>query len=317
MDIDANWNRACFLLATGRYPEGWEAYEWRWKLPAARPRRSGIPPWRGEALGHRSLLLYSEQGLGDFIQFLRFVPPLAARGVRVVVESPPTLARIAATCSGVAQVVLPGDTVENVAAEAPLLSLARILGVSLQNLSSPHAYLRVAPELRVKWRTALPSSGFRVGLVWQGNPRQPSEPARSVPLRDLVSVLRVPGCRFVSLQRDHGRDQLLTLPDDIDMLDLGPTFSDLADTAATLSELDLVITTCTAVAHLAGALGRPVWVMLKTNPDWRWLLGRDDSPWYPTARLFRQREPGRWSDVAVGVSAALRVEVERWIAARL
>ena len=307
-DIAANNNLATWHLTQGDLRRGFARYEWRWHRPEAGPRRPGLPEWQGEPLSGRTVLLYQEQGLGDALQAARYVPILSATGARVVVECHPALLRLFRSLPGKAELCRRGEPVE-ADLQAPLMSLPYLCGTTLATLPHDVPYLRPDAELVRHVAPRLAGAGRRIGLVWQGNPRQVDEPHRSIPLALLDPLLRLSGATFYALQKDHGREQMAAVPADIRPIDLGPDLVDLATTAAVLSHLDLVITTCTAVAHLAGALGRPVWVLLKRGPDWRWMLDREDSPWYPTARLLRQRRTGDWQEVATRLTG----RVAEWL----
>lgn len=307
-DVALNNNLATWHLVQGDYPRGFALYEWRWRRPEAEARRAERPEWNGESLNGRRILLYPEQGLGDVLQMARYVPLLAGLGASVVIECPAPLLRLLGSLSGAPRLVGPGEAVA-ADFQAPLMSLPRLFRTTLETIPGNGPYLVADAALMAATAPLVAGSGRRIGLVWQGNPRQVDEPHRSIPLAALAPLVALPGATFYGLQRDHGRDQLTNFSGRDRIVDLGPRLDDLATTAAVLTHLDLVITTCTAVAHLAGALGRPVWVLLKRGADWRWMLDRPDSPWYPTARLIRQRRPGDWRDVAKRVTTM----AEAWI----
>lgn len=303
---DAHWNLGLLDLLQGRYATGWRGYEWRWRLPgfqhdAARFRQ---PWWTGEEGGGRTMLLHTEQGLGDAIQFVRFVPAVVARGWRVVLEVPPALMELFAALPGV--ILAPrGRELPPFDVHCPLLSLPGIVATTRDTIPAAVPYLAVPPERVAAWRARMPAGGVRVGIVWQGNPQFPGDRRRSVPLEWLAPLAWVPGVRLVSLQKNHGLDQLDRLSASLAAPSLGPGFDTLADTAAAMAALDLIVTSDTGLAHLAGALGRPVWVALQAVPDWRWGLNGEDCPWYPTMRLFRQTTPGDWAPVFARITAAL------------
>lgn len=295
-DVTLNNNLATWHLVRGEFPRGFDLYEWRWRRPEAAPRRQGLPEWQGEPLQGRALVLYQEQGLGDVLQMVRYVPALALLA-RVTIECQPSLHRLLAGLAGRPTLVEPGQVTE-ADVQAPLMSLPRLLRDDPRAGPSPVPYLAADPLLVASTAPLVTGSGRRIGLVWQGNPKQVDEPHRSIPLALLEPLLALDGATFYGLQREHGREQMETFLRRGRLVDLGPALDDLATTAAVLMRLDLVITTCTAMAHLAGALGRPVWILLKRGADWRWMLDRTDSPWYPTARLIRQMKPGDWRGVA-------------------
>jgi tetratricopeptide (TPR) repeat protein len=301
-------SKAACLLQSGDFGGGWPEYEWRLRLPelAASVRDFPQPRWMGErSIAGRTILLYGEQGLGDTIQFSRFVPEVVARGGRVVLEVQRSLVRLLANLPGVAEAVAQGDDLPPFDLHCPLPSLPSVLGTALENLPVK-PYLAAGPELAVPWLQrvrAFPS--LRVGLVWAGTTSLGADSRRSMAFAALRPLAEVRGVSFLSLQKDRaagqmGRSEALRPYDFTDEL------IDFADTAALVEALDLVISIDTSVAHLAGALGKPVWVLLRFDADWRWLRDRDDCPWYPTARLFRQTAPGDWDGVVSRVAAALR-----------
>ncbi|HYD71357.1 tetratricopeptide repeat-containing glycosyltransferase family protein [Azospirillum sp.] len=310
-DAGLHWNRAFALLLAGDMAEGWEEFEWRRNDDNAQPpwRPFPQPTWRGEDVQGRTLLLYAEQGLGDTIQFLRYVPMVAARGARIVLEVQPPLLPLLEGFPGVARVIGRGEPLPDFDLECPLMSLPRVFGTRVDSIPADVPYLRPDPARAAAWRERLlrhnGGEGPKVGLVWAGNPRFQADDLRSPRLSGLRAVLDVPGVRWFGLQMGDGRQDLERVPVPDGFTDLGGAIGDFADTAAIMANLDLVVSSCTSVAHLAGALGVPVWVALPFAPDWRWLLGRDDSPWYPTARLFRQERVGDWTGVARRIAAAL------------
>jgi tetratricopeptide (TPR) repeat protein len=287
------YNLALLLLLTGRFAEGWEAWEVRFAAGAV-PRRSFAQPvWDGAPLRGRTLLVYSEQGLGDTIQFCRYVPLLPAR---VVFEVQPRMKRLLRTLPGSADIIAAGDDLPPTDLVCPLMSLPRLLGTSFGTVP----YLSAEAERVEQWRQRLGGSGLKVGIAWQGNPSRHEDKGRSIDLREFLPLMEIPDIRLISLQRDDGLDQLGTVPGlrvetPGEDFDAGPDA--FVDTAAVMASLDLVITSDTAIAHLAGAMGRPVWVALRAVPDWRWMLGCADSPWYPTMRLFRQATRDDWAPV--------------------
>lgn len=304
---EAVFNRGMALLLKGDMARGLDGYEQRWQVKSFPGVRRNLPQplWDGASFKGRRLLLHAEQGAGDTIQFARYVPLICERGGDVLLDAPASLVRLLSTLEGNARVIRPGEEVAPFDLQLPLGSAMRAFRTELETIPASIPYLRADPDDRARWRERLDGNGLKVGITWQGNPDQGSEPHRSIPLRLLDPVLRVPGCRFFALQKEFGREQMTSLPPGL-LQDVGPVLTDFAETAAAIAELDLVITTCTSIAHLAGALGKPTWVLLRSAPDWRWLLGREDSPWYPSARLFRQRSAGDWPSVVVRVEEALR-----------
>ncbi|WP_052710047.1 glycosyltransferase [Azospirillum thiophilum] len=306
---------ATCLLMRGDLAPGFRAYEWRTRLADGQVEARGLPTplWDGGDPDGRRILLHDEQGLGDGIQFARYAPLLARRGAHVIVECNDALARLLATLPGVAEVVGRSAPTPAHDGHAALMSLPHLLGTTLATIPSEVPYLAADPSLVERWRDRLgpARAGLRVGLVWAGNPDLPDDPKRSPGLEPLLPLLDLPGVVFVSLQKGAGRADLERLGGrlPVGFRDVGNELGDLADTAAVVAQLDLVISVDSAVAHLAGALGRPVWTMVRAESEWRWMLERTDSPWYPTMRLFRQRRAGDWSDVV----AELRTALERMV----
>jgi ADP-heptose:LPS heptosyltransferase len=263
-----------------------------------------VPLWNGEDLAGRTVLLHGEQGYGDTIQGLRYVPLVAARGGRVVLEVPAPLARVAASVSGVAEFVTAGQALPRFDLVCPMLSLPRALGTTLETIPADLPYLAPPAEAVAQWRERLGGPGLRIGIAWAGSALHRSDAQRSIEIETLAPLLKTKGVRWFSLQVGERAADLARLPAGL-ITDLAPRLSDFADTAAALANLDLLISVDTAVVHLAGALARPAWVMLRARPDWRWMLEREDTPWYPSLRLFRQRERGDWDEVVARVRAAL------------
>jgi hypothetical protein len=302
------------LLLLGRFAEGWAEYEWRWKskdFVGTISSRSLSPEtlWDGSPLRGRTILLHQEQGLGDTLQFVRYAALLKEKGAgKVVVGCPPELLRLLQRCAGVDQAVTEIAVTAFDVHTFPL-NLPRLLETtSVERIPANVPYLDIDTRLVETWKARLAAleeqdPRLRVGIVWQGNPGHKGDRKRSVRLQQFAPLAELPGVRLISLQKGVGREQLEKLPGLA--LDLGPELTDLADTAAVIRNLDLVISVDTVVAHLAGALAAPVWVVLPKVPDWRWLLQREDSPWYPTMRLFRQAEHGQWDDVFQRIHHAL------------
>lgn len=315
---DLHRNLGMVLLTLGRFAEGWPEYEWRWNCRDA-PVRPAFrkPAWNGGSLEGRTLLVYNEQGLGDTLQFARYAPLARRRGGRVILTCQPPLLRLLRTLQGVDEIIPAGPLSESrFDTHAPLLGLPGLLGTTLDTVPADVPYLSPEPDLVERHRGRLPppaAGGLRIGINWQGNPKPGVDLGRSFPLSHFVPLARIPGIQLVSLQKNHGVEQLADLPPDVRVTTLGDDFDGGADafidTAAVMASLDLIITSDTAMAHLAGALGRPVWVALKHVPEWRFLLHREDSPWYPTMRLFRQDRPDDWSGVFAKIAAALELLV--------
>jgi tetratricopeptide (TPR) repeat protein len=310
-DAEAHVHLALCLLIAGHYEEGFREYEWRARLkdgllPGA---HLAAPIWDGGPLAERTILLVGEQGLGDTLQFCRYAPLVTTRGGRVILAVQTALAELCRSLAGVETVVASGETLPPFAVHAPLLSLPRLLGTTPATVPATVPYLAADPGRTTRWREALGGLGFRVGIAWQGNPRGAADRGRSVPLRHFLPLARVPGVSLVSLQKGHGTEQLADVPADVAIIDAGARCDTFADTAAVVANLDLVIASDSAVAHLAGALGKPVWIALKTAPAWRWGLAGKSTPWYPTARLFRQHVPGDWTSMFSQIAGALRQKV--------
>jgi len=304
-DADAHLALAVSRLLQGDLAGGLAEFEWRWqRLPG--------PVWAGEPLEGASILLHAEQGFGDTIQFARYAPLVAERGGRVILEVHPLLVRLLATLAPDVRVVARAETPPRTDHHCPLMSLPRAFGTTLATIPAAVPYLRPAEEDAERWRRRLDGApGLRVGLVWAGNPRHRNDRNRSLPVRHLAPLLAVPGVRFFSLQTGDARATLPSLPGGAAVEDVMGEVRDFADTAALLVNLDLVIAVDTAVVHLAGALGVPCWALLAYAPDWRWLLDRADSPWYPSLRLFRQSRPGDWGTVTATTAAVLRAVAAR------
>jgi Tetratricopeptide repeat/Glycosyltransferase family 9 (heptosyltransferase) len=304
---DAHWNFSLLRLLTGDFERGWAESEWRWKNASLdlSERTFSQPLWIGaEAIDGKTLLLHHEQGLGDAIQFCRYVPLVAARGARVVLEVDRPLRQLMSGLAGVSHCLCKGEALPNFDMHCPLLSLPLAFGTLLETIPSTTPYLSVPAPVQ-DWEAKLgPKDRLRVGLVWSGNPRHRDDIKRSIELNALSSLFDV-AATFVSLQKELRAGDAALLRERSDIISLGQSFENFADTAALISCLDLVISVDTSVAHLAGALGRPVWILLPFVPDWRWLLDRDDSPWYPTARLFRQTNTRDWHSVVDHVRTAL------------
>jgi Flp pilus assembly protein TadD len=300
----ANFTEAILLLAQGELREGFEKYEWRWKLGTLVPRAFPVPLWNGEDIAGRTILLHGEQGYGDAIFGLRYAPLVAARGARVVLEVPPPLLRLAGAVPGVAAFVAAGQGLPHFDFACPLLSLPRAFATTLETIPAKVPYLAPPPEAMAQWRERLAGPGFKVGIAWAGSPLHRHDARRSIDIDTLAPLFELDGVRWFSLQTGERAGDLARLPAGR-VADLAPHLTDFAETAAAVAHLDLVITVDTAVAHVAGALARPAWVMLRFRPDWRWLIGREDSPWYPSLRLFRQRARGDWGEVVARVRAAL------------
>ncbi|MBB55455.1 MAG: hypothetical protein CMF67_13880 [Magnetovibrio sp.] len=295
-------NRAQLLLQMGRLPEGWAGFEWRWKTKhfASILRNWHCPQWNGRPQRDATVLVHAEQGFGDTIQFARYLPMMAAKVGRVVLECPAPLSKLMARCEGVDDVIVSGSPLPVFDFHIPMMSLPGIFATDLNTIPDDIPYLSIASELRDAWSERIGGKGrFRIGVVWKGSDQHQRNTWRSPGLAALQPLLKVQDVHWVSLQKDDEASDLRIEKMTSTLLALGGLLRDFSDTAAVMAHLDLIITPDTAVAHLAGALGRPVWLMLPHVAEWRWLMTRDDSPWYPTMRLYRQHIRGDWTE-AVG-----------------
>jgi tetratricopeptide (TPR) repeat protein len=303
---DAVYNAAMARLALGDFAAGWAQYEARWDVSqfAAQRRNFAAPLWRGEPLAGKTILLHAEQGFGDTLQFVRYVPQVAARGATVLLEVQAPLRDLLAATAGVTGIFASGEPLPPFDLQCPLMSLPLAFGTDLATI--PAAVYVTPPADRIaRWSPRLAALGSpRVGLAWAGRPTHLNDRNRSIALTRLRPLLADPRAAFVSLQRDIRPEDAAVLRAH-QILDLGAELTDFADTAAVIAGLDLVIAVDTAVVHLAGAMGKPVWILLPHAVDFRWMYGRDDSPWYPSARLFRQGAPGDWDSVVARLSRAL------------
>ncbi|WP_204153470.1 tetratricopeptide repeat protein [Leptolyngbya sp. CCY15150] len=301
--VDAQFGRAALHLRMGNFLEGFAGYEWRWKYDYCPPRDFFQPLWTGDRFAGKTLLLHDEQGLGDAIQAMRFVPLVIALGGRVVLECRDVLMRLFQTVPGVDQWVIRGEPLPEFDCHAPLMSLPWLLQITLDTLPNQVPYLSVPPTTQLTL-PATPPGIRKLGIVWAANPVNKTGSKRSCPLDHWQAIAQQPGLQLYSLQKDpNPEDQAWLRAHGV--IDLSGALSDLAETAAAIAQLDLVITVDTAVAHLSGALGQPTWVLLPAMADWRWMVDRSDSPWYPTARLFRQTTSGDWSPVIAAIATAL------------
>ncbi len=301
---DAHANRAVLLLLLGRFAEGWEEYEWRWRVDGftTSPRDLGRPPWDGSELTGETILLHAEQGLGSAIQFVRYVSLVAKRGGQVILECPRPLFGLFSSLSEgapapVRRLIVRGEPLPAFDMHAPLMSLPRLFGTTVDTIPGAVPYLAADPAAAAAWCERMaPAARPWVGVVWAGNPRHMNDRNRSMPASCLAPLLQNAKASFFGLQVGAAaRDSAILSSEGLH--DLGPAIGDFADTAAIVANLDLVISVDTAVAHLAGAMGRPTWMLVPHVPEWRWLLDREDTPWYPTMRLLRQAAPGDWHEL--------------------
>jgi tetratricopeptide (TPR) repeat protein len=296
-------------LLHGDFERGWPQYEWRWRgeNPADTVRDFGAPQWDGTAdLAGKRILVHAEQGFGDTIQFVRYLPLLAAKGGHVVFEVQPALRRLVAGFPGVAELLVRGDKLPPVDFQCPLLSLPLAFKTRLESIPAKASYLAADPALAAAWAKRLgPAKGRRIGFASTGQPHHTSDTRRSIPMQDFLAIAKA-GNQFVCLQKELRPEDETLLASRPEIPFFGRDFADFADTAAVIANLDLVISVDTSIAHLAAALGKPTWILLRYDTDWRWLQKRADSPWYPSVRLFRQKGPGAWDGVIAEVAAALK-----------
>lgn len=299
------WDRALALLLTGDLVPGFREYEWRWSQTALKPRGYSRPQWDGGDLEGKTLLIHSEQGFGDFIQFARFLPEAAARsGARLMVECPRDLVRLVAAMECVHGVIPKGDGLPEFDAWIPIMSLPRVLGTTWESLPAETPYLDAPPDAGFPLGPNDEKS-LRVAIAWAGKPSHKNDRMRSIPFQTFMTLSEIPGVALYGFQkgeraRDVTRFACMGL-----VQDLSGALDDFADTAALVRQMDLVVSVDTALVHLAGALGVSAWVLLPVNRDWRWLLGREDTPWYPSVRLFRQEDPLGWEPVMRRIAAEL------------
>jgi hypothetical protein len=307
--VDGHWNRALLWLLRSDFARGWPEYEWRWRLRTFPGKSFPQARWDGGLLDGKTILLHAEQGLGDTLQFVRYAPLVKRRGGTVVLQVQPPLLQLLHGAPGI-DVLLPEKApLPPFDVQAPLLSLPLLMGTDLGSIPADVPYLRADAALVEHWRAELAGlGGFKIGIAWKGSGKNRTDHQRSFPLAMFETLARVEGVRLVCLQKGAGGEQVRELAGRFAVAELpgldeanGP----FMDTTAVLSCLDLVMCCDTALGHLAGALGVPCWLALMAVPDWRWLLERDDSPWYPRHRLFRQEKPGDWDVVFRRIAAAL------------
>lgn len=303
--------RASIWLLRGDLERGWAEHEWRWHSALAAPRRRTFqqPLWDGSPLQGRTILLYWEQGFGDTLQFIRYAPLVAQCGGPVVVECQAPLKRLLRNSLGNVTLVDELTPLPPFDVQCPLLSLPFLFRTTLPTIPRHVPYVAADAESIAHWRSKLANEGdvLKVGVTWAGNKDQTNDYNRSMPLDALAPLGQVPAVRFYSLQKgDRSLQASAAAPAKLPMIDWTEELRDFADTAGLIANLDLVISVCTSIAHLTGAMGKPVWTLLAFVPDWRWLLGREDSPWYPSMQLFRQPAAGDWASVTQRVADALR-----------
>jgi tetratricopeptide (TPR) repeat protein len=315
-NVDALGNRGCLSLMLGDFERGWEGYESRWLAGKSLKDALGVkfPTWSGALVPGERLLVMNDHGLGDTLQFSRYAMLAARAGVEVTFLCPAKLHRLFAAYEGV-RLIETLDASESFDAQIAVSSMPRAFGTRLTTIPAPAPYLKAEPALQAKWAERIGAHGFKIGVSWQGNPNPEADIGRSFPLAALAPLAATPNVRLISLQKGAGTEQLAALPPGMVVETLGDDFDDgpdaFVDTAAAMAHLDLIVTCDTSIAHLAGALGRPVWTALKNVAEWRWLRERGDSPWYPSMRLFRQKERGDWNELCARMAAAIAPLAEK------
>lgn len=303
------------LLLKGDLVRGWQEYEWRWKIADFLPsrRRFTQPRWNGEGLNDRRILLHTDGGLGDTMQFVRYAPMVVERGGKVILDCQPELHSLFNGLEGISQLTPANQPTPAFDVHCPLMSLPRVFGTTIESIPAGVPYLKAEQSSIETWRAQLGAGDgeLRVGINWGGNLRFKREFTRSCGLDQLAPLRQIAGAKFYGLHKLQVGEAAKSVPPELRLTDLGPELKTFGDTAAAMSLMDLIITTDTSVAHLAGALGRPVWVMLQFVPDWRWMMDREDSPWYPTMRLFRQKKWGDWNGVIEKVAEALSMKIQK------
>ncbi len=317
-DANAHTFIAICHLLLGNFQRGWQEYEWRLKTKYVADSSLGVTRWNGQLLNGKKILINVEQGYGDTVQFVRYARNIKERGGDVTLMCQAALCPLLAGCAGIDRIVGQGDLAQHHDVETMLLSLPGIFQTSLETIPADVPYLHVPQGAGTQAvATITRHTGIlRVGLVWAGGAHNPNDRPRSLKLKQFSDLFGIVGIKFFSLQKGDPAMELKSIPADT-ITDLDPYLEDFADTAAAIQELDLVISVDTAVAHVAGALGRPVWTLIPFVPDWRWLLTREDSPWYPTMRLFRQPTLGDWSSVITRITTQLTTLVQQQSTARL
>jgi tetratricopeptide (TPR) repeat protein len=312
---EANYNLAILLLLASDMPRGFDLYEWRHQIPglAAPNRDFGKPQWLGKPIKGRTILIHAEQGFGDTIQFSRYLPLVAERGAKVVVECQPSLAGLVRRIPGVSVVVETGKPLPDFDLHCPIPSLPRAFRTTRDDIPAKPVYLEANPLAVKEWRTRLNKDGamFRIGLVWSGNPQHGGGDAqRALAVRELMILPQLPQIRYYSLQRGQAERELVETGLGNVVPNLAPQIDDFDDLAGALSGMDLLLAIDSAPAHLAAALGKPVWLIVPNSPDWRWTLMGESTPWYPSMRLFRQKERGEWAPLMTHIAAEMLALVQ-------
>ena len=306
---EAHMNSSFVLMLTGNLEDGWPEYEWRLHTKDRIPRTFQQPRWDGTPLNGRSIMVHAEQGLGDTIQFVRYLPTVQAKGGHVIFECQKNLFRLLKNNAGIDEIIEKASTSgknSHFDVQVPLLSLPGLFGTKLDTIPSVIPYITVDPEPVKQWNTRIEHNGdFKIGIVWAGSPHHKNDRNRSCKLEDFAQLAEIPGLSFYSVQKGPASAEAFNPPGGMKIINLANEMNDFTDTAAIIVNLDLVISVDTAVAHLAGAIGKPVWNLLPFAPEWRWQLNQADSPWYPGMRLFRQTQLNDWEGVFKQVKKAL------------
>ncbi len=312
---EAHFNEACLRLSLGELTEGWKKYEYRWQPKSAVgwKRKFRQPIWLGDSdIGNKTILVHAEQGFGDTLLGCRYIPMVAQLGARVVAEVEPPLKSLLKNLEGISMLISQGETIPYFDVHCPIMSLPLAFKTTMQTIPARTPYLAASKDLVKKWRSKFDGEEIKVGIGWAGNTNFRNDRYRSILLKNLLPALSVKGIRYFSIQKTlrPGDEQLLDANPQI--IRLEQEINDFQDTAAIMMSLDLVLSSDTSIVNLAGALGRPFWVLLHDTPDWRWLVAGKDTPWYPTGRLFRQKAIGDWTTVTEEV----RAELEKLVASR-
>lgn len=307
-NADAHWNESLAHLLTGDYREGWKQYEWRWKRGNLQPRDFKQPLWLGEeSVAGKTILVHAEQGFGDTLQCARYIPLLAKNGATVVLEVQPALKALFRSLEGVSTLLSRGEPLPAFDLHCPIMSLPLAFKTELSTIPANVPYLSVPKDRVEKWQRRVPQGKkLTIAFAWTGSPGNEENDIRSIPLSEFAPLFADENIQWISIQRDLTQQDSELLNNHLEVKQFGAELSDFADTSAIIAQADLVISVCTSAAHLAGALSRPFWLLSKHSPDFRWLLDRDDSPWYPSARIFRQPTFGDWGSVIARVKIELQ-----------
>ncbi|MBN2314924.1 MAG: tetratricopeptide repeat protein [Sedimentisphaerales bacterium] len=311
--VEAHCNLGMILLLNGQFEEGWSEYRWRLQTHNNTClQRYSIPCWDGSPFVGQKLVVHYEQGFGDNIQFIRYLPMVKSRGGTVICETLKPLSGLLRAFPGIDELIdapINDNSLLEMCLHVPLLELPRIFGTTLHTIPCNIPYLHADPIKAKRWRERLTGKNFKVGIVWAGQSTHTEDRSRSCHLRDFLRLAKIPGVQLISLQKGVATREIEELAQKGPITNLSDKLNDFSDTAAVIENLDLIISVDTAVLHLSGAMGKPAWALLSSSPDWRWLLARHDSPWYPTIRLFRQRRYGDWKEVFNRITEELNLRI--------